>query len=103
MTRKLPWGLLLWFAQLPILPGCQHIPYFGRTADESSETICTHEQMRVGTAKSHLISTAGAREEYNRTVARPPEALAQQTGPLSIQPFRLAPDTDGPNKRHDGG
>jgi hypothetical protein len=103
MTRKLPWGLLLWIAQLTILPGCQHIPYFGTTADETSETICTHEQTRVGPTKSRLISTADAREEHNRTVARPPEALAQQTGSLSIQPFRMAPDTDGPKKRHDGG
>jgi hypothetical protein len=103
MTRKLPWGLLLWFAQLTILPGCRHIPYFGSTADESSETNFTHEQMRVDTTKSHLLSTADAREEHNRTAARPPEALGQQTGPLSIQPFRLAPDTDGPKKPPDGG
>jgi hypothetical protein len=103
MTRKVPWGLLLWFAHLTILPGCQHIPYFGSTADESPETIRIHEQKRVDTTKSHLISTADTREEHNRTVAKPPEGPAQQTGPLSIQPLRLAPDTDGPKKRHDGG
>jgi len=102
MTRKLPWGFLLWFTHLTILPGCQHIPYFGSTAEESPETICIHEQKRVDTTKSHLISTADAREGHNQTVAKSPEGAAQQTGPSSIQPFRLAPEADGPKKRHDG-
>jgi hypothetical protein len=98
MTRKLLWGLLLGFAHFATLPGCQHIPYFGSTASESTQTKNVYEQTAVDTKKCQEFSTADAPEEHNRaTSKRPPEP-----GPILKEPSRRERDADGPKKRPEG-
>jgi hypothetical protein len=58
MTRTLPWGLLLCFTHLTILPGCQHIPYFGSTAGENPKELYDHAPPKPSES-SEDVSHAG--------------------------------------------
>ena len=53
MTRNLRWYLLLCFAELTILPGCQHLPYFSGSTETAYEVhSCLVDALETGTGKA---------------------------------------------------
>jgi hypothetical protein len=111
MIRKLPWGFLLWFAHLTILPGCQHIPYFGSSADEDPKSICDHAQAQpTATSKSKRAAeekqinwSKATSVENNTTETNFLRAFAYSGGSIDfLFPENSARDADGQKKRNEG-
>jgi hypothetical protein len=68
MTRKLRWYLLLCLAELTILPGCQHLPYFGCRPETAYEI---HENPNPINAQNQVMSTAQMPDRAYPTSAKP--------------------------------
>ncbi len=79
MTRKL-YPILLFFAHLTILPGCQSFPYFGNSTNDSPHP--PHDRVKSQPPEvDHAISTANAREEPKPARTNLPEGPPREAEP----------------------